>query len=320
VLAPIEVAWYDWNVSFGRLLFGAILVGIGGVLLASQLGYLPPGVMPWFFQYWPALLVLFGLAFLANAMKNPVLGWIAAILALAAIGLGAWWLAQNKAAAGNAHTTSVQLDRPQVDAVTVRARTLGGKLTIRSATGSPGPGRRALDVSVRGVSAKDAEHRWNVGGRSGEFVWPKQPLLPRTAPFGGDVSLTAPEKTPIRVQTQSYLSGADLDFTRLRPERCDLSIVSGAARVRIGASAPERIALHGCVGGAEILLPPSGPVRVEFMNPLTARSLPEDFLEQVGGRGKAKIWISEGKGRPLRIVVDGVLLYVKIKRAPQSAG
>ncbi len=305
--------------SFGRLLFGAILIGIGGVLLASQLGYLPPGVMPWFFQYWPALLVLFGLAFLANAMKNPVIGWIAALLALAAIGFGAWWLAQNKAAAGNAHVASVRLDRPQVDAVTIRARTLGGKLTVR-AVSRPMNAGRTLEVSVRGVSAKDAEHRWSVGGRTGEFVWPKQTLIPRTAPFGGDLSITAPAKTPLRLQAESYLSGADLDLTQLRPERCELAIISGAARLRVGASAPEKITLRGMMGGAEIVLPAAGPVRVEFTNPLTARALPEDFLEHVGGRGKSKIWISEGKGRPLLIVVDGALLYVKIKRAPQPAG
>ena len=79
-------------------MIGAILVGLGGVLLASQLGYLPTGVMPWFLQFWPALLVLFGLALLANAMKNVFLGWLTAILAIGAIAFGGWWLAHNKAA------------------------------------------------------------------------------------------------------------------------------------------------------------------------------------------------------------------------------
>ncbi len=328
LLAPATVAWYSSGVSFGRLLIGAILVGIGGVLLASQLGYLPAGVMPWFLQFWPALLVLFGLALLANAMKNLFLGWLTAILAIGAIAFGGWWLAHNKAAAGTAHLARHALDHPSVETLTIRARTLGGRLSLSAAAAATGvardsasrAGSRSLEISIRGVSEKDAEHVWSVGGRSGEFVWPKRVLIPNTAPFGAELEIRAPERTPVRLKTETILSGADLDLTRLRPESCDIGIISGGVRLRVGTSAPGKIVLHGTLGAAEILLPPSGPVRVEFLSPLTARSLPDDFLEHVGGRGSAKIWIAEGKGRPLLIIVDGMFLYVKIKRAPQRAG
>ncbi len=325
-LAPARAAWYSSGVSFGRLLIGAILVGIGGVLLASQLGYLPAGVMPWFLQFWPALLVLFGLALLANAMKNVVLGWLTALLAIGAIAFGGWWLAHNKAAAGTAHVARHGLDRPPVEALTIRARTFGGRLSLAAAAAGGArdsvsrAGARSFEASVRGVSEKDAEHVWSVGGRTGEFVWPRRVLIPNTAPFGAELELRAPERTPVRLKTETILSGADLDLTRLRPESCDVAIMSGGVRLHVGASAPGKIKIHGALGAVEILLPSSGPVRVEFLSPLTARSLPDDFLEHVGGRGNAKIWIAEGKGRPLLIVVDGMFLYVKIKRAPQRAG
>jgi hypothetical protein len=311
-------------VSFGRLLFGAILAGIGGVLLASQLGYLPAGVMPWFLQFWPALLILIGIAFLANAMKNLLLGWLAAILALAAIGFGAWWLAHNQAAAGDAHVSHVDLERPRVEALTFVTRTLGGKVVLRSAAsgvGSGGSARdRTLHVTLRGVSEKDAAYRWQASGRSGLFEWPKNVLVPNTAPFGGSVMLSAPRRAAIRVRATSLLSGADLDLSDLRPESCELTLYSGAARVTIGDDAPQAITIRGAAGAAEILLPAEGPVRVEFHSPFTARSLPDDFLEHVGGKRTGRLWVSEGRGKPLEIVVDGVLLYVKIKREPQKAG
>ena len=308
--------------SYGRLLIGAVLVGIGGILLASQLGYLPPGVMPWFLQFWPALLVLFGLALLASAMKNVVLGW------LAAIAFGGWWLAHNKAAAGTAHLSRHPLARPAVETLTIRVRTFGGRLSVGATPGGTGASgdsaaranARAFEVSIRGVGKKDAEYAWNVAGRTAEFVWPTHVLIPNTAPYGAEVALQSPERTPVRLRTETILSGADLDVSKLRPESCDLSVTSGGVRLRVGPSAPQRIRLHGMLGAAEIDLPSSGPVRVEFLSPFTARSLPEDFLEHVGGRGKAKIWISEGKGAPLLIQVDGALLYVKIKRAPVRAG
>jgi len=311
-------------VSFGRLLFGAILTGTGGVLLASQLGYLPRGVVPWFLQFWPALLILVGIAFLANAMKNLILGWIAAILALAAIGLGAWWLAHNQAAAGDAHVTHVDLERPRVEALTIDTRTMGGKVVLRSAASTVTSGGtakdRTLHVTFTGVSEKDAAYRWNASGRSGLFEWPKSALIPNTAPFGGSVSIVAPRRSAVRIRAASILSGADLDLSDLRPEACSLTLYSSAARVTVGANAPARLTIRGTAGAAEIRLPASGPVRVEFRSPLTARSLPEDFYEHVGGARTGRLWVSEGKGAPFEIIVDGALLYVKIKRDPVKAG
>ena len=310
-------------------MIGAILVGIGGVLLASQLGYLPAGVMPWFLQFWPVLLVLFGLALLASATKNVFLGWLTALLAIAAIAYGGWWLAHHKDAAGTAHLARHDLDRPRVEALSLRARTFGGKLSLAATTVAPGgtgrdsnsrTGARSLEVSLRGVSEKDAEHTWRVEGRTGEFTWPTRVLVPNTAPFGAELGIRSPERIPIRLKTETILSGADLDLTQLRPERCDVGVITGGVRVSVGTSVPEQIVIHGTLGAAELLLPAIGPVRVEFLSPITARSLPDDFLEQVGGRGKAKIYIAEGRGRPLLVIVDGMFLYVKIKRAPQRAG
>ena len=294
------------------------------MLLASQLGYLPRGVVPWFLQFWPALLILAGLAFLANAMKNLILGWIAVILALAAIGFGAWWLAHNQTAAGDAHVTHVDLERPRVETLTIDTRTLGGKFELRSASSgvtARGTAKdRTLHVTLRGVSGKDAAHRWHASGRSGLFEWPKSALIPNTAPFGGSVLMVAPRRAAVRLRSASILSGADLDLSELRPESCALKLYSSAARVRVGADAPKRIAIGGVAAAAEILLPAAGAVRVEFRSPLTARSLPDDFFEHVGGTRTGRLWISEGSGTPLEIVVDGTFLYVKIKRELQKAG
>jgi hypothetical protein len=297
-------------VSFGRLLFGAILAGLGGVLLASQLGYLPRGVMPWFLQFWPVVLILIGIAFLANAMKNLLLGWLAALLALAAIGFGAWWLSNNQAAAGDSHVAHLDLERPRVEALTINVRTLCGKVALRSAASAVSANGTAKDrnlhVTLRGVSERDAAYRWNANRRSGLFEWPKDVLIPNTAPLGGSLTLIAPRRSALRLGITSLLSGADIDLSDLRPEACDVTLYSGAARIRIGADSPKRLTLRGAAGAAEILLPAAGPVRVEFHSPLTARSLPDDFLEHVGGKRTGRIWVSEGTGSPFETGLSNV--------------
>ena len=37
-----------------------ILIAVGGLLLASNLGYLPPRIGPLFHQWWPAILIVVG--------------------------------------------------------------------------------------------------------------------------------------------------------------------------------------------------------------------------------------------------------------------
>ena len=75
--------------GFGKLAFGFVLVGMGALLLGAALGYLPHGVWPWLARFWPVLLVGFGLALLANALKNALLGVM--LYLMLAIGLFLNW-------------------------------------------------------------------------------------------------------------------------------------------------------------------------------------------------------------------------------------
>jgi len=77
--------------------------------------------------------------------------------------------------------------------------------------------------------------------------------------------------------------------------------------------------LRGSLSNYEILIPANCPVRLEFSAPLAFRSLPEDFVEHRNGKNPVHVWTADGTGPVLRIVVDGPLVHVRIRREPLKA-
>ena len=304
--------------SYGKLLFGVLLVGGGGILLASHLGYVPAGTTAWLLQYWPVLLIAIGLAFLANAIQNPFLGWVAVLVILAGLGWGAWWAHEHGAPSAPALETSYDLDRPLVESLTLRTRTLAGALTLEDG----GPARR-LRVEVQGTNDKmDASARY-VPTKGGALLeWPPRGEHAYEAPLGVQVHVRAPDRMPVRVESKALFSSARVNLSRLRSDRCTFDAVASNVRLDLrGPSRPASVHVSGCLSAMELLLPASGPVRIEFTSRLTTRSLPEDFAEHARGRsrGKTMIWTSEGSGAPLLIRIDGMFMYLKVTREAAKA-
>ncbi len=304
--------------SFGKLVFGLFLVGIGALLLAAALGYLPSGVWPWLIQFWPLVLLAFGIALLANALKNPALGVFAVALVLGCFGFGGWWISQHQEAAKTEHAAVIDLARPSVQAVTLRSRNLGGSLEVRA---DSSPARR-LWVGVRGVAGeKFAAHRWNVSKGVGLLAWPGRTGITETGQIGGALSVRAPVRTAIAMECESYLSSARADLTLLRPSECGVRAIGSDVRISIGPARPAKIRITGFLSSTEIRLPENCPVRIEYSSPFTLRSFPEDFLEHVSARvkGKAAYWTAPGSGRPVLISVEGPFHRLSVKREPLKA-
>src|SRR3546814_13206841 len=64
-------------------------------------------------QYWPVLLVAIGLAFLANAIESPFLGWVAVIAIIGGLAYGAWWAHEHGAPSRPTVETLFNLDRSE---------------------------------------------------------------------------------------------------------------------------------------------------------------------------------------------------------------
>jgi hypothetical protein len=300
-------------VGFTKLIFGVMLAGLGVVLLAGHLGYLPAGTTGFLAHYWPALLVVIGLALLANAMKSPILGWITTLLVIGALGFGAWWVYHHGASSKPSFTRALDLSRPRAETLTLRARVFGGSLVLGSRPSARGT--RAVEVSASGVAGEErAEPLLVTAAGTAVLEWPARESRVYLAPLGGDLRVLAPEQIRVRLEAKSLFSEVRADFTRLRPERCDIEAICSWVRVLAPAARPSLVRIRGTLANVELRIPTNCPVRLEFIAPLTFRSLPEDFLEHVGGRSKTKIWTSDGAVPRLLIRVEGPLIHLRVRR------
>ena len=109
-----------------KLVLGVLLAGVGVVLLAGHLGYLPPGMGDFLAHYWPVLLIAVGLGLLANSMKSALLGWVATLIVIGGLAYGAWWVHHHGTAPKPTATSTLNLNRPHAETLTVRARVFGG--------------------------------------------------------------------------------------------------------------------------------------------------------------------------------------------------
>lgn len=311
-------SWYSSPMSFGKLIFGALLVGVGGILLAGHLGYVPAGTGSWLLHYWPVVLIAVGLGFLANAIKNPFLGWMAALIIIAGLAVGAWWAHENGAPSKAAVETSYDLDRPRVESLTLRTRTLGGVFTL-----AEGGTARRLRVKIEGAGDKAEETPRYTPTKGGALLeWPSRGTHVYEVPPGANLSVRAPDRMPVRLESRSLFSNTRVDLSRLRSDRCRFDAFVSNVRLDLrGPTRPATIRVKGFLSTMEVLLPASGPVRIEFTSRLTTRMLPEDFLEHAVGRerAKTKIWTSEGPGTPLLILIDGPLIHLKVTRETAKA-
>ena len=302
--------------GFGKLAFGFFLVGMGALLLGAGLGYLPQGVWPWLARFWPVLIVGFGLAFLANALKNALLGVFALALLAAAFVFGGYWISKHtEKSAPPTQVTVIDLAHPGVRTLDMRARTVGGSFGIHTQPGNLDEARfSARDILGHDVIAHAYEPKEGVG----YLVWPKSPMLGDAGLFGGTVDARLPERKRVKLRTSAYFAFGTIDLTQDALEDTEIKAISSSVRLAVGDIRPRAIRVHGFLSNVEIRLPAGAAARVEYTSPVTWHSFPSDFVEHVSARvkGKAAFWTAEGKGPPTVIHLDGHLMRLRVYREP----
>jgi len=301
------------RMNFGKVAFGTLLLVAGALLLAIRLGVVPPDTPGFLLRFWPVLLIAFGLAFLASALKNPFLGCLASILILGGAGLGAFWMIHRHEEGKVSHgAASIDLEKAKVGSLTVRVRTFAGRFGLEGAPAKS----RALSVVVRNSTGDSSTaYRFFASGKTGVLEWPR--LDGGLAPPGAGVDVQVPEALPVLLDWRGRFSSMHADLTRLMPVRCRFDVVCSSLELDLGgAGRPDEIHIRGTLSAVGIRIAQDLPVQLIVRSPLIMRALPPDFVKETRGRGKGLVYAAPGRGRVVKILAEGRLLRVKIERAP----
>ena len=301
------------RMNFGKFAFGALILAIGVLLLAVRTGFAHPDTPILLLRYWPLLLIAFGLAFLAGAIKNPFLGCFAIFLILGGTALGMFWMNRQEKQGTLEHAASSRdLAKTGAASLSVRVHTLAGSLDL----GASAPGSSALSIALRGAPGDSAEgYRLTIEAKKAILTWPREEgfALP---PLGAQVTVRAPETWPLTLRWSGWLASMHADFERLKPSRCDLHEVFSSGRITWDdAGRPGEIRVWGVASILRIRIPADCPVRVISESPYVFRSLPSDFEEHAQGRGRDRVDAAAGRGSPVRIYVGG-FMQIKVERMP----
>jgi hypothetical protein len=302
--------------NFGKIAFGALILAIGVLLLAVRVGFAHPDTPIFLLRYWPLLLIAFGLAFLAGAIKNPFLGCFAIFLILGGTALGMFWMNKQEKQGKLRHAaTSHDLGKSGVASLSVRVHTLAGSLDIAA---SP-PRSSAISIGVGGAPGDSAEgYQLAVGGSRAILTCPRGEGF-SIPPIGAKVEILAPETLPLTLRWSGWLASMHADLTRLKPTRCVLHEILSSGTLRWDdAGRPAEIRVWGVASVIRIRIPGDCPVRVISESPFVFRSFPPDFEEHAPGRGKDRVDAADGRGPLVRIYVGG-FMRIKIVRMPSTA-
>jgi hypothetical protein len=306
------------RMNFGKIAFGALIIAVGVVLLAVRTGFAPSDTPLFLVRYWPVLLIAFGLALLAGAIKNPFLGCLSVILILGGLVVGLYWAKRHhEQRKDEAVVSLVDLDRVKVESLSMVVRTLAGRFHVASGP----PPRKQIAVRVRSFTADSTvRFRFHVAGTKGVFEWPlRNPVFGLPTP-GMGLDVRIPETLPVSIGWRGWLASVHADLTGLRPAKCALNGTASSILLGIrGSTRPEEIEIRGFASDVKIRIQGDCPVRLVSRAPMVMTSLPPDFMEHAPGRGRDRTFTGEGKGSPLRVLVDGPLIRIKIERVPVGA-
>jgi hypothetical protein len=305
--------------NFGKIALGTLLVAVGVLLVAVNAGFAHPDTPIFLLRYWPLLLIAFGLAFLAGAIKNPFLGCFAIFLILGGTALGVWWMNRKENARKVAPAvSSLDLASAHVSSLLVRVTTFAGNLDL----GAAPLGSRSVSVALRGVSGDKASgYRLDVTGARAVLEWPRGGGSLGLAPPGTKVEVRAPSGLPVALRWSGRIASLHADLARLRPMQISLHEICSAGRLTFDDSGrPEEIRVWGVASNLRVRIPADCPVRLISQGSLVLRTLPSDFEEHATGlRGKDRIDAAEGRGPTVRIYVGGPFMGIQIERMPLVA-
>lgn len=263
-------------------LFGPlILIGLGVLLLLSNLGVMNLNLWELIFRFWPLFLVAAGLDLLLGRRANS--GALIALLLVVGLVLGGIWLGyvRSNAFEGGQGQAISQL-RKGASRATIELESSVSQMKINAgATGEQlVEGTIALhnneDLQTD-FQVTDGTAYYSLRSDSGSFILPN---------FGrredGLWNLRLNAETPTKLAVSTGVGSADLNLELLTVTELDVSTGVGAVEITLPARGNFDAAIEGGVGEIVVLIPDTLAAQITANAGLGSVHVEGDFLQRNG--------------------------------------
>lgn len=262
-------------------LAGAGLVAAGAAMLAARTGFLDWRTLWRLVDWWPLLLILWGVALL---FRGPASAAVTALTVVLATGVVAALAGRAIFIPWGAPVRTVALEQSLPGGVTsgeVRINFGAGRLEVSG--GAPGFARGSLELAGPGPGyefRKAGSRATLVLGTGRQTVGVRGPQ-----PLTWTVQLT--EAVPLDVVVNVGAAKARLDLSRLELERLEVSSGAAALEVLLGSRTSSRVELNAGAAGVTVAVPRAAGVRVRMAGVAVGHN-----LGQLGFERRADGWVS----------------------------
>jgi hypothetical protein len=289
----------------GRLFWGLVLVVVGGLFLAANLGWIDVGFVISLWRLWPLILVVVGVNLLLGGRHRA----LAAVLTVAIVagGLGvayAGWHSGDWAVFGGGNVTTTPITQPASPGVTAGSATIDVAASEVVVHG-PGPGSagRLVDGSfqtarkpVIGQTVSNGTYALNVGAEGSDVV-----VLPWNA--GGSrrerLELGVSSTIPWVITLNGGATKTQIDLTDVLLRELVLGASASSVRVIVGPQVTDgaRVTINGSVGSYHVTLPKDLHILLTLDTSLASRNL-EGFTSTGGNR-----FVHDGPGKAMDVSI-----------------
>jgi hypothetical protein len=297
----------------GRLFWGLVVIVLGVLFLAANLGWIDVGFVLSLWRLWPLILVVIGLNLLLGD-RNRSLAAVLTILVVAG-GLGiAWagWHSGGSAVFGGGTVTTTPITQPADPAVTSGSALIsvgGAEVVIH---GQPAGSSLVVGAFKTSRTPKISQtvtsgaYNLSVGTEGQGGIW----ILPWTGAGSQrerlELGLSPGVPWTLRVDGGATKTEIDLTTVQLK----DLRVDAGASSVRVVVGptvvAGAQLTVNGGAGSYHVTIPRDLRVNLTLDSSLSARNL-EGFRSTGAGT-----YVHEGPGKTLDVHIKASVSSVRV--------
>lgn len=295
----------------GRVVQGLILVAIGTILLLNQQGIIDWSVWTYLIQFWPVLLIIWGIQLVFNKSKLSLSLSLLLIIGVLMLAFGLW----NGYGYFSGNASVINLEKlpiePDIEEAKLRLDYGGGRLNISSSRDRelilkydyPTP-----KVNSR-IKGKVTEYRIDPEDNS----WPR--FIPNRV--GGEWELQLPKGVLWDVDMNVGAIKGDLDFSAIDLNSMELDAGAGDISLRLGdRGLNTKIRVSAAATSIKVFVPETVNLQLSFEGALTDHNLDAAGLVKIG---KYYVYTPNSQSSSnLELEFSGAVSRVELVRIPES--